>query len=158
MALTKVQTGSVGFENQTDELHMPKGTTAQRESSPTTGAIRFNTTLTTWEGYNGATWTGLGGGNPWVTKTANYTAAASDRIFVDTSGGAITITLPASPLSGDQVTMVDVAGTFDTNNLTVARNSLKIMGATEDLTVTQENAGIVLVYSGSTNGWRLVNN
>jgi len=158
MALTKVQTGSVGFENQTDELHMPKGTTAQRESSPTTGAIRFNTTLTTWEGYNGSTWTGLGGGNPWVTKTANYTAAASDRIFVDTSGGAVTITLPASPLTGDQVSMVDVAGTFDTNNLTVARNSLKIMGQTSDLTVAQENAGIVLVYSGSTNGWRLANN
>ena len=158
MALTKVQTGSVGFENQTDELHMPVGTTAQRESSPTQGAIRFNSTLTTWEGYNGSTWTGLGGGNPWVTKTSNYTAAASDRIFVDTSGGAVTITLPASPLTGDQVTMVDVAGTFDTNNLTIGRNSLKIMGATEDMTVAQENAGIALVYSGSTNGWRLVNN
>tara|TARA_Y100000592_G_C5342300_1_gene254833 strand:+ start:112 stop:588 length:477 start_codon:yes stop_codon:yes gene_type:complete len=158
MALTKVQTGSVGFENQTDELHLPKGTTAQREAAPTQGAIRFNTTLTTWEGYQGSVWTGLGGGNPWATKTSNFTAAANDRLFVDTSGGAVTITLPASPLTGDEVSIVDVSGSFDSNNCTVGRNSEKIMGAAEDLVITQENAGIKLAYSGSTNGWRLVNN
>ena len=160
MALTKVQTGSVGFENQTDELHLPKGTTAQREASPTTGAIRFNTTLTTWEGYQGATWTGLGGGNPWQTFTADgstaLTVAANDRYFIDTTAAAQTVTLPSSPLTGDTVRLVDLAGTFDTNNLTVGRNSEKINGATADLVVSTEDSAIGLVYTGSTYGWKFV--
>ena len=56
--------------------------------------------------------------------------------------------MPASPQTGDQVSFIDLAGTFDTNNLTIARNSLKIMGATADLVVSTENSGIQLVYTG----------
>jgi hypothetical protein len=50
-------------------------------------------------------------------------------IFCDTSGGAFTATLPLSPTLGDEVTFVDYAGTFDTNNLTVGRNSENIQGS-----------------------------
>ena len=89
---------------------------------------------------------------------ATATAGASDRIFVDTSSGATTVNLPASPLAGDQVSFVDLAGTFDSNNLTIGRNSLKIMGLTEDLVISTENAGIQLVYTGSTHGWKLTQN
>jgi hypothetical protein len=32
------------------------------------------------------------------------------------------------------------------------------MGAAEDLTIAVENAGIQLVYTGATNGWKLTNN
>ena len=56
-----------------------------------TGGIRYNSSLVTWEGYNGTQWTGLGGGNPWKAMSSN-TTAANDRYFVDTSGGAKTIT------------------------------------------------------------------
>ena len=138
----------------------PTGTTAQRPISPLlfTGALRYNTTLTTWEGYNGTQWTGLGGGNPWSSTSSSITITANDRYFVNTSAGAITITLPASPQTGDQVSLLDLAGTFDTNNLTVARNGNKIMGLTENLTVAVEDAGITLVYTGATYGWKLVNN
>ena len=65
------------------------------------------------------------------------------------------MTLPLSPTLGDEVTCVDYAGTFDTNNLTVGRNSEKIQGTAADLTVSVENAGFTLVYSGSTYGWQL---
>jgi hypothetical protein len=40
----------------------------------------------------------------------------------------------------------------------LVRNGLKIMGLTEDLVISQENAGIALVYTGATNGWKLINN
>ena len=44
---------------------------------------------------------------------------------------------------------------FDTNNLTVGRNSHKIQGAEADLTVSTERAGFTLVYVDSTQGWLL---
>ena len=95
-------------------------------------------------------------GTDWLTKTGTYTAFAGDKIFANTTGGAFTITLPASPSIGDEVRFVDLANHFDTNNLTVGRNSEKIDGATSDLTVATEGAAFALVYSGSTYGWKLL--
>ena len=95
-------------------------------------------------------------GTDWLTKTGTYTAFAGDKIFANTTGGAFTITLPASPNIGDEVRFVDLANHFDTNNLTVGRNSEKIDGATSDLTVATEGAAFALVYSGSTYGWKLL--
>ena len=148
----------------TGHLVPPTGTTAERPTGDSlkTGGLRYNSTLVTWEGYNGTAWTGLGGGNPWQTHTADgstaLTVAANDRYFIDTTAGAQTVNLPASPLTGDSVHLIDLAGTFDTNALTVGRNSLKIMGDTSDMTVSVEHAAIQLVYTGSTYGWKLMNN
>ena len=94
-------------------------------------------------------------GESWIKKTGTYTASAGDNIFADTSGGAFTITLPASPSIGDQVKFIDAEGTFGAENLTVGRNSQKIQGATSDLTVSTNGAGFALVYNDSDNGWRL---
>ena len=75
--------------------------------------------------------------------------------FVDTSAGAVEITLPSSPSIGNQVKIIDAEGTFGTNNCTVDRNSQKIQGATSDLTISTNGAGIALVYVNADNGWRL---
>ncbi|BAQ88402.1 phage tail fiber-like protein [uncultured Mediterranean phage uvMED] len=91
-----------------------------------------------------------------LTKTANYTASAGDRILADTSGGAFTITLPASPSAGDKIHVLDAAASFDNNNLTIARNGKKIQSATNDLTITTENTGIGLVFYNDTYGWRIL--
>jgi len=98
----------------------------------------------------------IGGGTSWqAVKTSNYTASAGQGVFANTSGGAFTVTLPASPDLGDEVSIKDYAGTFDTNNLTVGRNSQPIEGVAADLTVSVERAGFTLVYSDSTQGWLL---
>jgi hypothetical protein len=65
------------------------------------------------------------------------------------------MTLPSSPSLGDEVSIIDYAGTFDTNNLTVGRNSQPIMGSAADLTVSTERAAFTLVYVDSTQGWLL---
>ena len=80
---------------------------------------------------------------------------AGEGYFVDTSSAAITMTLPSSATQGDEVSIIDYAGTFDTNNLTVGRNSHKIQGSAADLTVSTERAGFTLVYVDSTQGWLL---
>jgi len=56
------------------------------------------------------------------------------------------------------VSFIDLAGTFDTNNLTIGRNGNKIMNLSEDMIVSQEDAAIQLVYTGATYGWKLTQN
>jgi hypothetical protein len=58
----------------TGVLDLPVGTTGQRPGSPNSGMIRFNTTLTQFEGYNGSAWASVGGG---------ATGAGSDTIFFE---------------------------------------------------------------------------
>ena len=100
----------------------------------------------------------IGGGTSWqAVKTSNFTASAGQGVFCDTSSAAFTLTLPASPTIGDEVAFKDYAKTFDTNNLTIARNGSKIEGATNDLTVDVEGAGNTLVFTDSTQGWLLRN-
>ena len=43
-------------------------------------------------------------------KTANFTAASGEGYFVNTTSGAITVTLPASPSAGAIVAIKDYAG------------------------------------------------
>ena len=93
--------------------------------------------------------------NAWTEQTANFTAVKNGRYMINTSGGAVTMTLPATAAMGDTIQVIDAAGSFDTNNLTVGRNGLKIMGLSEDMTVANKNISFELVYYNSTYGWRL---
>ena len=68
----------------------------------------------------------------------------------------VTITLPASPSAGDEVHVLDATASFDSNNLTIGRNSKKIQGADADLTITTQNTGIGLVFYNDTYGWRVL--
>jgi hypothetical protein len=58
-------------------------------------------------------------------------------------------------LIGDTIRLIDVAKTFDTNALTVARNGKLIQGDAENLTVSTESAAFELIFSGDTFGWRI---
>ena len=94
----------------------------------------------------------------WRVIAAAETVQAGAQILLDTSGGARTITLPASPAAGDEVTFLDAENTFDSNNLTVGRNSSNINGAASNLVVGNEKASFTLVYSGdATVGWQFKN-
>ena len=107
-------------------------------------------------------WVDNSGGTAWqaVVTGATQTAVAGNGYFIDTTSNACNLTLPGGVL-GDEVSVVDYAGTFDTNNLTVTPDSgEKIQGESADatLTVATERAGFTLAYSGATQGWLLKNN
>ena len=87
------------------------------------------------------------------TTTTAYTAVNGDQIFVDTSSTAVTITLPASPAVGNEVHFIDSKLNFNSNNLTIGRNSEPINGATSDLVVNENGESFTLVYANSTKGW-----
>ena len=96
-----------------------------------------------------------GGTSYQAVKTSGFTAVAGEGYFCNTTSAAFTATLPSTGTIGDEVTFIDYAGTFDSNNLTVGRNSHNIQGSAADFTVSTERAGFTLVYVDSTQGWLL---
>ena len=98
---------------------------------------------------------GVGGTSWQAIKTANFTAVAGEGYFVNTTGGVITATLPSSATIGNEVSIIDYAGTADTNNITIGRNGHNIQGAASDMIVSTERAAFTLVYVDSTQGWLL---
>jgi len=102
----------------------------------------------------------ISGGASWqaVITADPANAVAGNGYFCNTTGGAFTVTLPTVATIGDFISIIDYAGTFDTNNLTIGRNGHNIQGTAADLTVGVERAGFTLVYVDSTQGWLLQNN
>ena len=76
------------------------------------------------------------------------------QLAVNTSGGGVTVTLPASPTIGDEVSFVDQGYDWDSNNLIVAQNGSNIVNAASNLTVATQGGAFTLVFSGdATTGW-----
>ena len=88
-----------------------------------------------------------------TAKTAAFNAAAGKKYYVDTTSSPITATLPASPTVGDNIQFIDLAGTFETNNLTLGRNGKKVLRAAEDGVIDQNNFGLIWEFTGDTHGW-----
>jgi len=140
--------------NQSYELKFPTGNVTADRFLKVASVSGSGTT-----GIGQLSFSEVSGGTDWqAVKTANYTAVAGQGIFANTAGGAFTVTLPSSPSIGDEVSIVDYGGTFDTANLTVGRNSQKIQGAAADLIVATERAGFTLAFTDGTQGWLLKNN
>jgi hypothetical protein len=108
------------------------------------------------DGSGNLSFTDNSGGTSWqAVKTTGFTAVAGEGYFCDTTSAAFTATLPVGTL-GDEISFIDYAGTFDTNNLTIAPNGAeKIQGSAASLTVSVERAGLTLVYTDGTQGWLL---
>ena len=109
---------------------------------------------------NGVNWftinSGGSGSSSWRTITAaTDNVFSGEKLFVNTSSNAITLTLPAAPATGDQISFLDIADNFDTAALTLNPNSLKVFGASANGTVSTEGAGFTLVYTGATYGWKI---
>jgi hypothetical protein len=86
-------------------------------------------------------------------QTTGFTASAGNAYPCNTTSAGFTVTLPATPSAGDQVQVVDYAGTFDTNALVIDPNGNDIEGGTDNLQLTGEREGVILTYIDSTQGW-----
>jgi len=110
----------------------------------------------------GATQSGFGrtGTVDWCTtaKTSPFTSVSGNGYFLNTSGGAITITLPASPSAGDIVAIKDYLGTWGTSckAVTIGRNSSKLNGACSDSVRSTNNESLTMIYVDSTVGWKSI--
>ena len=111
---------------------------------------------------SGASQSGFGRTGTVNWETTKITADPGNAVsgkgyFTDTSGGAFNVTLPSSPSAGDIVAVADYANTWDTNNLTVARNSSNIEGEASNFICNLEGGSVTFVYVDSTKGWIVTN-
>ena len=148
--------GTTTLGDSGDTIVIAAGANATLGGAGSTITIPAGATIT-----NSGTAAGFGatGAASWDTtvKTSGFTAVSGVGYFVNTTAGIITVTLPASPSAGDVVAVSDYAGTADTNNITIGRNGSNINGAAADLTISNENSAISLVYVDGTQGWLLKN-
>ena len=86
-------------------------------------------------------------------QISSFTARAGRAYPCNTTSAAFTVTLPASASAGDQITITDYAGTFQTNALTINPNGLKIQGEASSISVGIKRASVDLVYVDATQGW-----
>jgi len=88
----------------------------------------------------------------WEVVTVAHTAAAGEKLLVNTSAAACTVTLPATPEAGSFIYLADAKGTWPTYNVTLARNGNMIAGAAADYTLA--TSGIYfLMYVDAGYGW-----
>ena len=145
MALTQVKTSVIADDAVGAD---------QLASNAVVTASIVNDAVTSDKLANSITMTGaltaaqVNGGVTTTVVSSNATATTGQNHFISS---ACTLTLPASPSLGDRV-MVAV-GNFDTAIL--GRNSEKILGTAEDMTIDVARVGLTCVYTGSTYGWAI---
>ena len=101
---------------------------------------------------NSGTATGFGISWQSAIKTSSFTAVAGEGYFCNTTSSAFTVTLPGSASAGDTIQIVDYAGTFDTNKITLT-SSLNIEGSGDNKFLSTEREGVTITYVDVTQGW-----
>lgn len=122
--------------------------------TPASATLTNATGLSLTTGVTGVLPAVNGGSLAWQSVQAtSFTAVAGNAYPVNTTSGAVTVTLPASSSAGNIVQLTDYAGTWATNNVTVSPNGGKINSSTASVALTTSRETIAYVYIDSTQGW-----
>tara|TARA_B100000902_G_scaffold348814_1_gene356997 strand:+ start:560 stop:2239 length:1680 start_codon:yes stop_codon:yes gene_type:complete len=148
MALTKLTQDLLAFTDSTGFLKLPVGTTAERPGSPATGYIRFNTTNSSLEGFDGTNWKDIPAAPPsldQVTYPGSQTAA-------DPAGGE-TINLTGTNFKSGFTVTVDGAA-VPSSNLVSSSNVTFVSpakaGGDYNVTFTNPNGEVATKLNGIT--------
>lgn len=90
-------------------------------------------------------------------NSSDFSATAGTGSLIDTTSGVVTMELPPTPELGNVVAYLDYSGTFDTNIFSVDPGTNKLNGLVEPYTTNSKNECGTLIYTGSTNGWKIIN-
>ena len=155
VGVTATTTGTVGLSG---------ATSGKVTVQPQAAAGTYNFNLPTTAGTTGQFLTSAGGGGSAMTwssaglaaisaQTIDFNAASGAAYCVDTTGGEVEATLPASPANNDAILLV-ACSNYSTNNLVILRNGNNVQGLAENMTVSTDNASFHLVFVTSY-GWRM---
>lgn len=144
--LTPSGTGVVRI-NSTQSLVLPKGTEAQRPTSPESGMIRFNSDQNTYEGYNGSYWIQLGGISSVDRKTRitpELTVGANDNVIRFYTNNYLAATLDSTAMSVNSLIVDD---------LEINNNTIRSTATNADIELDANGTGAVVI-----NDFRITNN
>lgn len=114
------------------------------------GLVTLNSLLNEYRGH------GIGAPLTEVSVTSSYETDGNESLLCDTTAGALTVTLPDDPLDGMMVRLVDVANSFASANVTVARNGRQIAGSAANATLSSNGTNRAYFYRADTGNWALV--
>ena len=92
---------------------------------------------------------------PEATKTSAYTAVPGDYVPVDTTGGAVTITLPTAPVAGTTIA-VKLVAQASSNAVTIAAGGADVFnaqGGATTYTLSRLYQGVQLQYLSGPSVW-----
>lgn len=139
IVLATTSQGTVNINNNT-ALQISVGTTSQRPSSPTTGDLRFNSTTTNVEVYNGSAWVNVGddttsitsqsfSGNGSATAFTLSATATTTSVIISINGtvqtpttayavSGTTLTFTEAPATGDAIEVRQISSTTTVTSIT----------------------------------------
>lgn len=85
----------------------------------------------------------------YVEYDSDFTAVTAGRYALNTTSGGFTVTLPASPTTGDYIKLIDV-GNWTANPVTVNRNGSTIEGYSDNFQLDLGQSIIELIFINST--------
>lgn len=134
ITLTPQGTGSV-IVNSATSLQIPVGASGDRPITPTNGMIRFNSTMSRFEGWNGTYWIQLGGvqdisGNTYIKPEA--TPGANDNTLYFYANSTLTATINQTQLATTR---------FQTDSLDIVDNTISSLSANQDIRFLTSGTG-----------------
>ena len=157
LGVTSTTTGKLVFSGGTlgAVTIAPQATAGTWEFDLPTTAGSAGQVLTSQGGAGTAmTWTSPGAACC-TPETTNFNCTAGNIYTVDTTGGAVTMTLPASPNNGDVCGWVDALQHFAVTNFTVGRNGKNIANIAANLLVNLTNGNFQLVWDSTNSTWQI---
>jgi hypothetical protein len=125
-AITNFNALNIGVLDVESDLTIPVGTTAERPAGAD-GKIRFNTTTTKFEGYNGTSWGQLGGG---------ATGGGANQVFIE----------------NDQVVTQNYTIPSNKNAMSTGPLLIEVIEVTGRIDDGASNAGTILTVTAVTTG------
>lgn len=92
-------------------------------------------------------------GNAWSEVSSSSLLNARSKVIVDTTSTAVTLTLPSSPLLGDEVRIIDGAGNASNNAITLYGNGANIEADSSNVVIDVDRSAFTLVYYNTYHGW-----
>lgn len=147
---------SLGITPTSIQPTQSSGTTAQRPVFGSTqfGVTYFNTDVNQLEIWNGQYWFVVGE-FPNLAISTSQTLGSNHAYWVNTTGGAVTLTLPSTARQGDYIKITDSHGTFGSNACTINNNGNPIMRQNDTMVINTPGASVALVFFDATRGWLL---
>jgi hypothetical protein len=125
----------------TGNFVLPSGTTAQRGSAAT-GAIRYNTTTSQLEVYNGTAWAGVGASSPQIYKVTNTTTTGAAGTSMVITGEDFVSGATVHYMGGDGTSVAAGSVSFNSSTqLTAVSPALLVAGAPYSIKVTNPDGG-----------------